>query len=168
MSNAKDHGNMAHLERANVFVDLKDESEALDVLQHVMVRKVFQPKHDIIVEGETGSELFVLVEGQANVYKKTLEGEKYKIAILHGDNYACFGEGGLLGGDARSATIQADNACTCLVLNKEAFDKFCKEYPQWALPVVVRIANGMLKRLQKVNNDMMLVYNALVAEIRGQ
>jgi CRP-like cAMP-binding protein len=102
------------------------------------------------------------------VYKSTLEGEPYKVAILKADSHAFFGEGGLLDSEARSATIRAETRCSCLVLKREAFERFCVGYPQFALPVLLRIARAVMSRLRKSNTDLSLLYNALVAEIRGQ
>lgn len=157
-----------YLQEVTLFADLKGQEDALEALASIMEAHVYQPNESIIREGESGSELYLLIEGQASVYKSTPEGDQYKVAILHGSQHACFGEGGLLGADARSATIKADQICHCLILNREIFERFSKKYPHWALPVVLRIAHAMMNRFRKTNNDLMLLYNALVAEIRGQ
>src|SRR6476620_1751563 len=99
----------------------------------------FLPGESIIKEGETGSELFLLLSGDANVFKSTTEGEQYKVAILKASNHIFFGEGGLLDADARSATIIAETVCLCLVLDRAAIDAFGKEHPHWALPILLRI-----------------------------
>lgn len=151
-----------------LFADLNSTEGALKSLAILMKKKTFHSGEPIIKEGATESELYLLVDGQASVYKSTPEGDDYKVAILSGEKKACFGEGGLLGGEARSATIRADGVCHCMVLEKASFDSFCEKSPQWALPVVLRIAHSMMLRLKTSNNDLMLLYKALVAEIRGQ
>ena len=156
------------LKNVSLFQDIKDEPEALPTLSKKLRIHRYSPGQAIIKEGENGSELFLLVEGQASVFKSTAEGEQYKVAILQASNHVFFGEGGLLDSDSRSATIKADTECVCLTLGRSAIDEFAKEYPQWALPILLRIARTVMGRLRKANNDLMLLYNALVAEIRGQ
>ena len=157
----------AHLAKVGLFADLAGQPLALESLSSAMRTRSFEPHVAMLTEGQTGSELFVLVQGQASVYKSTPQGDPYKVAIITGEQNACFGEGGLLGSEARSATIKTDTHCHCLVLERAAFEAFCREHPQWAMPVILRIAHAMMTRLRKANNDMMLLYNALVAEIRG-
>jgi CRP-like cAMP-binding protein len=155
------------LRDVSLFADIKDIGGALDDLSSVMVVRVFKPQENIIREGESGSEMFLLVGGQASVHKSTSEGDQYKVAILTGTKHPFFGEGGLLDSDARSATIKADTQCFCLVLERSAFEAFGKRHPEWSLPILLRIARVVMARLRGTNNDLMLLYNALVAEIRG-
>lgn len=160
-------GRAALLRDVSLFADVKDIPGALDDLSRVMVVRTFKPHDSIIREGESGSEMFLLVGGQASVYKSTSEGDQYKVAILAGAKHPFFGEGGLLDSDARSATINADTHCYCLVLERKAFEAFGKRHPEWSFPILLRIARAVMTRLRGTNNDLMLLYNALVAEIRG-
>ena len=73
--------------------------------------------------------MYILVHGAASVFKQTTEGELYRVTILNGTDHAFFGEGALLDADSRSATIRADLECICLVLDRESFEKFGKQYP---------------------------------------
>ncbi len=127
----------------------------------------FEAGHDIIQEGTEGAEMFILVKGNASVYKATPGGDPYKVAILSGEKYVAFGEGGLIGADKRGATIKSDEACQCLKINRKDFEDFATEFPAWALPIYRRVAQSVMIRLRHTNEDMLLLYNALVAEIRG-
>ena len=75
-----------------------------------------------------------------------------------------FGEGGLLEADTRTATIRAESTCRCLVLAKADFEEFCTMNPQWALPILKRVAKAIMNRLKNMNNDLSLLYKALVDE----
>lgn len=158
---------VAFLREVSLFGDIKDSPEAMEELARAMELRSFKPEEYIIREGETGSEMFLLVEGQACVQKSTAEGDQYKVAILTAEKHPFFGEGGLLDSDARSATIKAESVCYCLVLKREVFEAFGRRHPEWALPILLRIARAVMARLRKTNNDLTLLYNALVAEIRG-
>ena len=160
-------GYAAHLHEVSLFEEIREIPGALQDLAQHMEQRTVKPGEDIITEGRSGSEMFLLTEGEASVYKSTSEGEPYKVAILLGEKHAFFGEGGLLDSDARSATIKADTLCHCLVLNRKAFEVFGRTHPEWALPISLRIARTVLARLRKTNGDLTLLYNALVAEIRG-
>ena len=158
---------LAKLHDVMLFCDIKDERGAIEALASIMGARRFTAGDNIIKEGATGTEMFVLLEGRASVFKSTPEGDEYKVAIFEGDKNISFGESGLVESDARSATIRADTNCMCIVLDRHAFEKYSKSYPQWALPIYRRIAQAVMTRMKKTNNDMLLLYNALVAEIRG-
>jgi CRP-like cAMP-binding protein len=133
-----------------------------------VTREHYLPGQEIIRENEAGAEMFILIQGTASVYRHTAEGELYRVTIFKGEEHVFFGEGALLDADLRSATIRADTECVCLVLGREAFAEFGKAHPAWAFPVLARIARAVMTRLRKTNQDLTLVYNALVNEIRGQ
>lgn len=156
-----------HLQHVSLFRELVDDPRALGALAAVMSERVYAPGDVILAEGESGEELFVLVSGHASVYKSTAEGERYVVAVLEGSRFPSLGEGALLDADARSATIRADDECHCLVLSRDAFERFSAAHPEWAMPILKRIACTVLHRLMKANADLSLLYRALVTEIRG-
>lgn len=156
-----------YLKAVSLFSEIREQPGAIEFLANLMNERVYEPGQPIINEGETGSEMYFLIMGHAAVFKTTSEGESYKVVILTEAQHAFFGEGGLLDADARSATIKAETLCHCLVLNRESFEKLGLQNPAWALPILRKIARTVLARLRKSNDDLMLLYNALVAEIRG-
>jgi CRP/FNR family transcriptional regulator, cyclic AMP receptor protein len=163
----QDLSRIEHLQAVSLFEDIQHDLSALQALADSLVSKQYKPGETIISENDTGSEMFLLVGGQASVYKSTADGEKYKVVILQGAQHAFFGEGALLDSDARSATIIADTLSQCLVLKREAFERFCLDHPLQALPILRRIARAVMARLRNSNDDLMLLYNALISEIRG-
>jgi CRP/FNR family cyclic AMP-dependent transcriptional regulator len=82
--------------------------------------------------------------------------------------HMAFGESGLIESELRTATIRADTHCRCMVMTRKDFEGFSERYAHWALPIYKRIAFGVMGRLRKSNEDMLLLYNALVEEIRGR
>jgi CRP/FNR family cyclic AMP-dependent transcriptional regulator len=156
-----------HLHGVDLFQDIRDLENALDSLAALMSERRFAAGSEIIREGSSSTEMFILIEGRASVYKSTPTGDTYKVAIFEGKNNIAFGESGLIESDSRTATITADTNCLCLVLDRAAFERFSGNSPHWALPIYRRIAHAVMARLRKTNNDMLLLYNALVTEIRG-
>jgi CRP-like cAMP-binding protein len=157
----------AHLKDVGLFTDICSSNEAIDALAAIMTERRFGKGESIIQEGKTGTDMFILIDGQASVYKSTPGGDEYKVAVFEGGKHIAFGESGLIESESRTATIRADQPCRCLVLARADFEQFSNSYPQWALPIYRKIAHAVMARLRKTNNDMLLLYNALVAEIRG-
>jgi CRP/FNR family cyclic AMP-dependent transcriptional regulator len=151
-----------------ILSDIRHSDEALNKLSGIMTERLYPAGAAVIEEGTEGTELFILLEGQVSVYKRTPGGDEYKVAIFDSSKNMVFGESGLIESEQRSASIRADVECRCLVLGRAAFEQFGQDCPQWALPIFRRIAIGILGRLRKTNNDMLLLYNALVDEIRGR
>jgi CRP-like cAMP-binding protein len=152
------------LTKVALFADIRANDAALSALHELMRELRFRAGQTIIKEGDQGEDFFILAEGSAGVYKTTSEGDSYKVAILHGHQGTFFGEGALLEADTRTATITADTDCLCFVLAAKDFDRFCKAHPDWAMPILKRVAHAIMHRLKNMNRDLSLLYKALVDE----
>lgn len=155
------------LKKVRLFSELKSNIEAMAHLASKTDVRHFHKGQHIIVEGEEGTDAFFLITGEVKVTKTIAGGESFPVAHLTGDHHPFFGEAALLEADQRSASIITASEAVCLVLTKQTFDDFCKHHPEWALPVVLRIAKVVLERLHKTNHDVILLYNALVDEVKG-
>jgi CRP-like cAMP-binding protein len=155
--NSSDSEILEALKHVSLLTEIHHNDLAIQALARLVDFVHFKANVDIIVEGTEGSEMFILMKGSASVFKATLGGEPYKVAILSGDKFIAFGEGGLIGADKRGATIRTIENCDCLKIKREDFEKFASESP----------AQSVMIRLRQSNEDMLLLYNALVAEIRG-
>lgn len=163
-----DDETLSRLRNVTLFESIKNNDEALRILGDFMHEVDFDADKEIIREGEQGSELYILLEGEVSIFKETLQGDKYKVVDLSGSKGVFFGEGALLDSEARSATICAKTSCKTLVLGRSEFEKFCKDHPEWANPIILVIARLVNGRLRKTNQDLLLLYNALVGEISGR
>ena len=155
------------LAKVPLLAGLKDQPEALMALAHIMKLKPFPAGHVLLNEGEKGDDFFVMIEGQVSIYKKTPEGDSYKVVILKADVHPALGEGGLIEPEPRSATVKCDVDCKCLVLNRHDFAQFCEHHPQWAVPVLQRLSLNLMATLRKTSHDLMLLHKALMNEIRS-
>jgi CRP/FNR family cyclic AMP-dependent transcriptional regulator len=155
------------LKRVTLFGELHGNPAALEALAEIMEDRHYEPGATIIEERAVGSDLYILISGEVAVYKSTPEGDSFKVAVLNGESCPVFGESGLIESEPRSATIRAATPAHCLLLDRAGFDRFSALHPQWALPVYRRIAQAVLGRFKKANDDLMLLYKALMAEIRG-
>lgn len=66
------------------------------------------------------------------------------------------------GGDIRDARGADASSCTAHVLSSSV-----KDLPKWALPVTQPVARVMLCYLTKTSNDMILLFNRLLNQVRG-
>jgi CRP-like cAMP-binding protein len=155
------------LSRFKIFEDFNERPEVLEEFNKVMTLQEFAPNALIIKEGDTGTAMFFLLSGKVGVYRNTPAGDEFMVAELLSQMNVIFGEGALVDDDTRSATIKALTKVECLVLDRFGFDEFARKNPEWALPVFRRIARAVMGRLRKTNSDFLLLYNALVAEIKG-
>lgn len=155
------------LNKVPLLAGLKDNWQALDKLANIMLIKDFPSGHILIEEGQLGDEFFVLIKGQVSVSKRTPDGDSYKVVILKQEMTPALGEGGLIEAEPRSATVQMDVDSTCLVLTRDAFAQFCDQHPEWAVPILKKIATTLMGRLRQTSNDLMLLHKALMNEIRG-
>lgn len=149
-----------------VFSSIKDNPKALEALASTMTIQSFAAGQTLIEEGQLGDEFFVLIEGQVSVYKKTPDGDVYKVVILKQDMTPAFGEGGLIEAEPRSATVKCDVDSKCLVLTREKFLDFCLKNSEVAVPILQKIAVSLMGRLRQTSNDLMLLHKALMNEIR--
>ena len=105
--------------RAIDFLALLD-APALHSLAEQAQKRVYLPGELIVREGEPGEELFVVMEGEADVLIKTGEQSTHVATIKKGQ---FFGEMSLLTGAPRSATVQANSQLTVAVVGKNAMSQ---------------------------------------------
>jgi CRP-like cAMP-binding protein len=155
------------LSKVNLFAGIKENANALEAISAIMAEKEYNKGDKLIEEGALGDEFFILLEGQVSIYRKTPDGDTYKVLILKGESHPALGEGGLVEAEPRSATVVCDKHCKCLVLTRDAFAKFSDENPKWSLPIFKKISLMLMARLKQTSTDLMLLHKALMNEIRG-
>jgi CRP-like cAMP-binding protein len=116
---------------------------------------------DVITrQGEAADSLYILASGRVAVYDDSAggTGARDRLATLDAPSY--FGEMGLLTGQARAATIVAQNEVLCYRLDKAGFDAILKARPQ----LVEAVSHVVIAR--QAANDATL--HALSAEARAR
>ncbi len=100
------------LEKIPLFSQL--DYKELSKLINLMTSKTILKGENIVIEGESGHELFVILNGNANVFIKN-----NKVASLKDGDY--FGELSLLDSEPRSATVKAVDNLEILILAQKDF-----------------------------------------------
>jgi len=145
--------------------DDPEDKRILEEAFHLLTVKNFKAKDFIITEGEEADTFFILVKGSVNITRKTFSGDKLALANLNDTMGVCFGENSLIEKAPRSATVQAITDCKTLVLTGGSFRQFSKEEPAFGYKVLLSLAQQMSKTINKTNNDVSILYEALYNEI---
>jgi CRP-like cAMP-binding protein len=119
-------------------------------------------------EGESGGEMFVLVEGALRLTRRAPNQEDFTVAVLDGRDTPCAGEFALLRDERRADTILAASASVVLVLKREDFERFGDEYPEAGLRITRNISRRAAEQLGRAHEDCALLFEALMNEVRSK
>jgi hypothetical protein len=87
----------------------------------------FEPRQFIIREGDAGDSLFMLTSGSVRAFRKNTAGKQVKLAEL--EEGAFFGEGSILTGRPRGASVVAWTSCELLELDRATLDSIVATHP---------------------------------------
>src|SRR5712692_9815260 len=107
------------------------DAAALENLESFAFRKSFEPGELMIEEGRTGNGLYVILSGQAEVYRN-LGGDEVRVLRKMGPGEP-FGELALLGEWPRTASVRAVETTECLGLDRWIFLSYLEKHPMVAI-----------------------------------
>jgi hypothetical protein len=87
----------------------------------------YQTKQIILKEGDKGESLYMLTSGTVKAFRKNAQGKQVALAEL--SEGAFFGEGSILTGKPRTATVVAWEHCELLELDRPTLDSITKTHP---------------------------------------
>jgi Cyclic nucleotide-binding domain len=88
----------------------------------------YLPKQIVLREGDRGESLFMLTSGTVKAFRKNAQGKQVALAEL--SEGAFFGEGSILTGKPRTATVVAWEECELLELDRPTLDSITKTHPR--------------------------------------
>ena len=154
------------IKEVSFFKEYLVDEEVISQIINLCKPKNFKKGSVIIKEGDQGDELFIILKGEIDIVKKTLQNEKYVVTSLNSTMGGIYvGELALIDNDKRSATVEARTDCECLVLNRENFIRFGDENPKIGLNITREIAKQLSQKLRKTGSDVITLFSALVEEI---
>lgn len=153
------------LRKIDLFQGIKDDDQRLAKLAGIVSVRHCKAGHQVITEGEEGSELYVLNKGTVAILKRTLDNDVYTIVRLRDDEDVFFGELALMDAELRSASVSADTDCEFLVISRNDFNSLGEEDPRLGLLVTRALGRALSKRLRKTNEDLIILFEALVGEV---
>jgi flavin-dependent dehydrogenase len=134
-----------------IFVEPVTTGAAKNSQEELMTKKElgreFRAGETIVVQGEIGECMYVILSGQAEVIK-TQDGQETRLAILSkGD---IFGEMAIFQRESRSATVRAITDLRVLTVDKKIFLRRVHEDPSF----VFAILKKMSQRIRNLNEEL--------------
>lgn len=128
----------------------------------------YREGESIMVEGQRGNNLVILIKGQVTISKKlTLLGDdekdtKDKTFITLDDAIKpFFGEMALLREDSlRTASVTASTDCEMVVMEKAAFTDVCQQHPAIGFKVMQNIATKLAANLERESKNVLKLTTA--------
>jgi signal-transduction protein with cAMP-binding, CBS, and nucleotidyltransferase domain len=126
-------------------------SENLHKLAQLGQTRLYAPQEVILRQGDTGDELFAIMRGHVSVYAEQPDGAKVTLAELGPGDF--FGEGSLVTGDERTATVQAADECELLAIGAQAFRQVLRASPDLASRVHETAVRRRADRTMKIEDS---------------
>jgi aspartate ammonia-lyase len=130
-----------------LFSDLSDDerglfSRSIEVLE-------FKPGQLIFEENSHRRNLFIIYDGEVELFKKSPYGEEKRLSFF--GKYDFLGEGSLMDDYPHSATARALLKTTLLAISREAFRKLCEENPAIGTKILSSIARVISRRMRQAS-----------------
>lgn len=132
------------LRDVGLFGALSDE--VLNRLAATLQQVRFGPGEVIFHEGDAAREMFVVLDGEVEVMKKSRKGRLQRVAILGPPD--AFGEMSIIDVQPRSATVRALAPCRLLRLSTEDLDHLYRHDLKAYALIVLNIARDLSRRLR--------------------
>lgn len=149
----------AQLREVGLFGALSDEFLEHLVKTLTVVRCL--PGDAVFKEGDPAREMFVLLDGEMEVLKKSRRGRETRVALL-GANDA-FGEMSIIDMQPRSATVRALAPSRLLKISTEEMDALYRHDLKSYTLIVLNIARDLSRRL-RVTDGLLADFTANVLE----
>ena len=146
---------VATLRAAGIFGALSDD--VLARFAQTLTTERFAPGDVIFSEGDAAHCLYVLLEGEVEVLKRSRGARDHRVAILGPSD--CFGEMSIIDMQPRSATVRAIAPSRVVRVSSEDFDHLYRQDVKSYALVALNIARDLSRRLR--------VADAILADVAG-
>jgi CRP/FNR family cyclic AMP-dependent transcriptional regulator len=153
--------------KASIFKNLEDE-EISEVLNITTEKRVLH-KDLIMQEGDEGSTMYMLLEGEVEVSKAlTMKfgGEDIRkaekiLSTLRTQDHVILGEMALIAKEKRSASILAKTDCVLLEIRRDDFMRLIETKPVLGVKVLLNLAELLAARLRHSDENVIRLTTAL-------
>jgi CRP-like cAMP-binding protein len=149
----------AMLRDVGLFGALSDE--ILEHLARALKTRRIPPGETIFREGEAAREMYVVIEGEIEVLKKSRRGRDMRVAILGPTD--CFGEMSMIDMQPRSASVRALAPARLLRISAEDMDALYRHDLKAYTLIVLNIARDLSRRL-RVTDSILADFTANVLD----
>jgi len=163
-----------YLKKVSLFKGLNDEQ-----LQHIiraMIVLDFETGDFVMREGETGTEIYILLKGEIEISKslvlpqwmQSAQKQEKSLLRLSEKHSPFFGEMSMFGEEStREASIKATQFCQIACLKKENLLQEIEKDPAIGTHIYRNIASELVKRLRKANKDILKLTTAFSLALEG-
>lgn len=135
------------LKRIELFKELKNND--FDLIVEQIEEKEFEPDTIIFTESNIRKNLYLIYEGEVELFKKTTFGEEKRLAYF--TRYDFLGEGALMDDSPHSTSARTLLKTKTFVIPKEKFLDLFKVHPELAANVLSQIAHVISRRMRQAN-----------------
>jgi SulP family sulfate permease len=126
---------------------MSDEDRA--ALKPTLERREYEPGSVVFSQDELSHALYIILRGTASVRVHDIGGRERRLMTFSPGTV--FGEMALLDREARSATVTADTALACYVLNAAAFNVITALRPTVSIRLLANLGRELSYRLRRSN-----------------
>ena len=149
----------AQLREVGLFGALSDEF--LEHLVGALTTMRVMPGQAIFKEGDPAREMYVVLDGEIEVLKRSRRGRETRVAILGPND--CFGEMSIVDMQPRSATVRALAPARVLRITTEDMDALYRHDLKSYTLIVLNIARDLSRRL-RVTDGILADFTASVLD----
>jgi CRP/FNR family cyclic AMP-dependent transcriptional regulator len=123
------------------------DNEISEIIKHCVVAS-YEPDDLIIKQGDTSTDIYVLLYGHADIYVNVGDSKKFITTLTTGD---LFGELVLINETQRTANIVSRDHCDVLIISYDDFYSFYHKSPNVFALMVLNVTRLITKRLKNAN-----------------
>ncbi|MGA7721106.1 MAG: Crp/Fnr family transcriptional regulator [Ignavibacteriaceae bacterium] len=131
-----------------IFSELDDST--LDQISKLGIRKSFIKDSVVLFEHETGSALFVIVNGKVKVSRVSDDGKEVILTILGESDF--FGEMAILDGQSRSANVTAMEDSELFIIQRSEFLDLLQSHPEIAVALLQELTSRLRAADMKIKS----------------
>jgi CRP/FNR family transcriptional regulator, cyclic AMP receptor protein len=132
-------GSNDFLKYVPIFSELNDTT--IEQISKIGIRKTFKKDSVVLYEHETGSALFVIVEGKVKISRVSDDGREVILTILNDSDF--FGEMAILDGLSRSANVTAMEDSELFIIQRNDFIALLHTHPEISIALLKELTQRM-------------------------
>ena len=132
-------GNNEFLKYVPIFSELDDAT--IEQISKIGSRKTFKKESVVLFEHETGSALFVIVEGKVKISRVSDDGREVILTILNESDF--FGEMAIIDGLSRSANVTAMEDSELFIIQRNDFIGLLQTHPEISISLLKELTQRM-------------------------
>ena len=144
----KMNGNDNFLKYVPIFSDLDEGT--IDQISKLGARKSFSKDSVVLFEHETGSALFVIVNGKVKISRVSTDGKEVILTILNESDF--FGEMAILDGLSRSANVTAMEDSELFIIQRSEFLNLLQNHPEISISLLQELTQRLRAADMKIKS----------------